>query len=235
MEKKVEEQNTEHISFISKSEQFIEKNKNLLIIIVVAIVVVVLGYFGIKKFVSEPRRAKANVEIFPAEQYFAFAAEAQGEGNYRMALYGDSTSNDKFAIGLLAVIDKYGSTPAGNRAKYEAGICFLHLGQYQEALKYLNDYKGKDQMTPILDEMMKGDVEAEQEHYDAAVKHYNKAAKMDSNPITAPFALFKAGLCYLKTNDKAKAAECFKQVKDNYPESSLVAQMDAFITVSESK
>ena len=117
MEKKVEEQNTEHISFISKSEQFIEKNKNLLIIIVVAIVVVVLGYFGIKKFVSEPRRAKANVEIFPAEQYFAFATEAQGEGNYRMALYGDSPSNDKFAIGLLAVIDKYGSTPAGNRAR----------------------------------------------------------------------------------------------------------------------
>ena len=235
MEKKVEEQNTEHISFISKSEQFIEKNKNLLIIIVVAIVVVVLGYFGIKKFVSEPRRAKANVEIFPAEQYFAFATEAQGEGNYRMALYGDSTSNDKFAIGLLAVIDKYGSTPAGNRAKYEAGICFLHLGQYQEALKYLNDYKGKDQMTPILDEMMKGDVEAEQEHYDAAVKHYNKAAKMDSNPITAPFALFKAGVCHLMNNDNAKAVECFKSVKNDYPESAFFAEMDGFIAYAEAK
>lgn len=233
MEKNIEEQSTENVSFISKSEQFIEKYKNVIIGVVIAIVVIVLGIFGFKKFISEPRQAKANTESFPAEAYFSYAIEAESAGDYRHALYGDSTSNDKYSIGLLAIIDKYGSTPAGNRAKYEAGICYLHLGQYKEALKCLDSYKGKDQLTPVLDEMMLGDVEAEQQNFDAAIKHYNKAANMDDNPITAPFALFKAGVSYLAKNDKAKAEECFQKVKNDYPESSLSMQMDGFITYAQ--
>lgn len=233
MEKNIEEQNTENISFISKGEQFIEKYKNVIIGVVIAIVVIVLAIFGLKKFVFEPRQEKANTEIFPAEAYFSYALEAENAGDYRLALYGDSTSNDKYGIGLLAIIDKYGSTAAGNRAKYEAGICFLHLGQYQDAIKYLDSYKGKDQLTPILNEMMLGDAEAEQQNFDAAIKHYNKAANMDDNPITAPFALFKAGISYLAKNDNAKAEECFQKVKSDYPESSLSMQMDGFITYSQ--
>ena len=233
MEKNVEEQSTENISFISKSEQFIEKYKNWLIGGVIVIVVIILGIFGVKKFISEPRKAKANTEAYPAEFYFTEASEAEAMGDYRRALYGDSTSNDKYSIGLLAIIDKYGSTPAGNRAKYEAGICFLHLGEYKEALKYLDKYNGKDQLTPVLDEMMKGDAEVEQGNNDAAIKHYNKAASMDDNPITAPFAYFKAGMVYLMNNDKAKALENFNKVKSDYPESPLSMQMDGFITYTE--
>lgn len=226
MEKNIEEKNTENISFISKSEQFIENNQKIIIGVVIAIVVIVLAIFGIKKFVSEPRQAKANEAIFAAEQYFA-------NGDFNAALYGDSTSTDRFSVGLLKVIDKYGSTKAGKRAKYEAGICYLRLGQYQEALKYLDKYNGKDQLTPVLDEMMKGDAEAEQGNTAAAIKHYNKAASMDDNAITSPFALFKAGLSYLVVNDNAKAVECFKKVKENYPESPFFAEMDGFIAFAE--
>ena len=226
MEKNIEEKSTENISFISKSEQFIEQNQKLIIGIAVAIVVVVLAIFGIKKFVSEPRQAKANEAIFAAEQFFA-------QGDYNAALYGDSTSTDKYGVGLLRVIDKYGSTKAGKRAKYEAGICYLRLGQYQEALKYLGKYNGKDQLTPVMGEMMKGDAEVELGNNDAAIKHYTKAAKMDDNPITAPFALFKAGMVYLMIDNNTKAAECFKNVKENYPESAFATEMDGFIAYAE--
>ena len=226
MEKNIEEKNAENISFISKSEQFIEENQKLLIGIAVGIIVVVLAIFGIKKFVSEPRQAKANEAIFAAEQYFA-------QGNYNAALYGDSTSTDKYGVGLLKVIDKYGSTKAGKRAKYEAGICFLRLGNYQEALKYLGKYNGKDQLTPVFDEMMKGDAEVEQGNNEAALKHYIKAAKMDDNAVSAPFALFKAGMVYMMTDNNAKAVECFEQVKSNYPESAFASEMDGFIAYAK--
>ncbi|MBR3827719.1 MAG: tetratricopeptide repeat protein [Bacteroidales bacterium] len=228
MEKNVEEKNTEKISFISKSEQFIENNQKLIIGVISAILVVVLAIFGINKFVSQPRQQKANEAIFAAEQYFA-------QGNFNAALYGDSTSNDKYSVGLLQVIDKYGSTKAGKRAKYEAGICYLRLGQYADALKYLDKYNGKDQLTPVFNEMMKGDAEVEQGNTAAAIKHYEKAATMDDNPISAPFALFKAGVCYMMSDNNAKAVECFKKVKSDYPESSLFAEMDGFIAYAEAK
>jgi len=228
MEKNVEEKNTEKISFISKSEQFIENNQKLIIGVIAAILVVVLAFFGINKFVSQPRQQKANEAIFAAEQYFA-------QGNFNAALYGDSTSNDKYSVGLLQVIDKYGSTKAGKRAKYEAGICYLRLGQYADALKYLDKYNGKDQLTPVFNEMMKGDAEVEQGNTAAAIKHYEKAATMDDNPISAPFALFKAGVCYMMSDNNAKAVECFKKVKSDYPESSLFAEMDGFIAYAEAK
>ena len=228
MEKNIEEKNTENISFISKSEQFIEKNQKLIIGVVIAILVVIFAIFGINKFISQPRQQKANEAIFAAEQYFA-------QGDFNAALYGDSASTDKYSVGLLKVIDKYGSTKAGKRAKYEAAICYLRLGQYQDALKYLDKYNGKDQLTPVFDEMLKGDAEAEQGNAAAAIKHYEKAAKMDSNPITAPFALFKAGVCHLMNNDNAKAVECFKSVKNDYPESAFFAEMDGFIAYAEAK
>ena len=226
MEKNIEEKSTENISFVSKSEQFIEKNWKLIVYIAVAILLVVVAIFAIKKFVSEPRQAKANEAIFVAEQYLA-------NQDYNAALYGDSTATDKYGIGFLKVIDKYGSTKAGKRARYEAGICYLRLGQYQEALKYLDKYNGKDQLTPVMNEMMKGDAEAELGNNDAAIKHYTKAAKMDKNPITAPFALFKAGVANLVKGDNAKAVDCFQQVKDDYPESSLFGEMDSFIAYAQ--
>ena len=81
--------------------------------------------------------------------------------------------------------------------------------------------------------MIKGDAEVEKGNNDAAIKHYNKAAKMDDNPITAPFALFKAGIVYLMNGDNNKALDCFQNVKDNYPSSTLSSEMDAFIAYTQ--
>ena len=160
-------------------------------------------------------------------------SDSQAQGDFKSALYGDSTSTDRYGVGLLQVIDKYGSTKAGKHAKYEAAICFLRLGDYEQALKYAGKYNGKDQLTPVINEMIKGDAEVEKGNNDAAIKHYNKAAKMDDNPITAPFALFKAGIVYLMNGDNNKALDCFQNVKDNYPSSTLSSEMDAFIAYTQ--
>lgn len=226
MEKNTEEKKAENLSFVTKSEQFIENNQKAILAVVIAIIVIILAIFGIKKFVSEPRQERANAALFAAEQYFAM-------GDFQSALYGDSTATDQYAVGLLQVADKYGSTKAGKRAKYEAGICFLQLGQYDNAKKYLDKYNGKDALTPVFDEMMKGDVEAEQGNNNAAIKHYTKAAKMDDNPITAPFALFKAGIVYQMIGDNDNAISCFKQLKEQYPESEFAREMDGFIAYAE--
>ncbi|MCR4828889.1 MAG: tetratricopeptide repeat protein [Bacteroidales bacterium] len=168
-----------------------------------------------------PRLDKGNEAIFAAEQLL-------NRGEFQAALDGDENTT-----GFLTVIDKYGATKAGQRAKYDAGICYLRLEQYDMAKKYLKSYKGKDALTPILAEMCLGDAEIGLGNQQAALKHYNKAAKMDDNYLTAPMALFKAGLVYIDLKDKENAAKCFQSVKDNYPESSLYSEMDRYIAYAE--
>ena len=220
---KIEDKNTEMGSVITRSEEFIEKNQNTILIVIAAIVVVVLAFFGLRKFYFQPRETRAAEEMFAAEQWFA-------QGDFEKALNGDDTFR-----GFLGVIDNYGSTKAGNLAKYYAGISNLRLGNYDEAIKWLGKYKGKDTFTRPLAEMAQGDAEMELGNTEKAVQLYLKAAKMENNYITSPTALFKAGMGYLMLENNDKALDCFQQVKKNYPEATEWQEIDKYIALAEVK
>jgi tetratricopeptide (TPR) repeat protein len=221
MEKQIEEKNTEMGSVITRSEEFIQKNQKTIIICVVAILVVVLAVFGLRKWYFQPREVRAAEEMYAAEQWFA-------QGDYEKALNGD----DSFR-GFLGVIDSYGCTKAGNLAKYYAGMANLRMGNYEEAAKWLGKYSGKDLFTAPLAVMAEGDAEMELGNTEKAIQLYLKAAKMENNYITTPSALFKAGMGYLMLEDKAKALDCFQQVKKNYPEATEWQEIDKYIALAE--
>ena len=221
MEKQIEEKNTEMGSVITRSEEFIQKNQKTIIICVVAILVVVLAIFGLRKWYFQPREVRAAEEMYAAEQWFQ-------QGDFDKALNGDDTFR-----GFLSVIDKYGCTKAGNLAKYYAGIANLRLGNYDEAIKWLGKYNGKDTFTKPIAIMAEGDAEMELGNTDKAVSLYIKAANADDNYITAPTALFKAGLGYLVMGDNAKALDCFKSVKQKYPEATEWQEIDKYISIAE--
>ena len=205
---------------ISTSEQFIAKNQKAIIIIVAAILIVILAFFGLRKFYFQPRQEKANEAIFAAEQYFA-------QNDYETALNGNEKHD-----GFLAVANHYGRTKAGKRAKYDAGLCYLHQGNYEEAAKMLKSYSGKDTFTPILAKIAEGDAECELGHNKEALKLYETAAGMDDNFITTPMAYFKAGMMQVIMGDGAKAKSAFEKIK-NYPESTEYRDVEKYITLAE--
>ena len=215
-----EKQNVEIGEVISKTEAFIEKNKKLLTGIIVAILVVVAAIFGIRAY-NNSRQATAEEEIFAAEQWFAM-------DSLQLAMKGNAMH-----MGFEAIADEYGSTKAGNRAKYCAGIICLRQGEYQRAIDYLESCKLKDDFTPILAKVLIGDAYYELDNVKEAVNYYEKAAKMDDNEITAPYALFKAGMAYMKLGDNAKANEAFTQIKEKYPFSTEARQIDKYIGAAE--
>ena len=215
-----ETQKVEIGEVISKTEAFVEKNKKILIGAIVAILVVVAAIFGIRAY-NNSRANTAEEEIFAAEQWFAM-------DSLQLAMKGNAMH-----MGFEAIADEYGSTKAGNRAKYCAGIICLRQGEYQRAIDYLESYKLKDDFTPILAKVMIGDAYYELDNVKEAVNYYEKAAKMDDNEITAPYALFKAGLGYMKLGDNAKANEVFTQIKEKYPFSTEARQIDKYIGAAE--
>ena len=221
MEKKLEEKNTEMGNVITRSEEFIQKNQKTLIIIVVAILVIILAIFGLRKWYFQPRETRAAEEMFAAEQWFA-------QGDFDKALNGDDTYR-----GFLSVANSYKGTKAGKLARYYAGAAYLQQGNFDEAIHWLKKYKGNDTFTCPLAEMMLADAYMETGDVATAAKLYTTAAAMDDNYLTAPTALYKAGMAYLMLEDNAKALDCFQKVKSNYPESTEWSEIDKYIALAE--
>lgn len=195
-------------SAIGRTETFIMTNGKSLLTALVVVVVVVAGFFGYKYLIAAPRAEKAAAMMFVAEQQFAadsFALALQGDGN---------------AAGFLEVIEQYGSTAPGNLAKHYAGICYLNMGNYEEALSYLKKFsapKGIPGAVLAAQNLgLQGDALAQLEKFADAVALYEKAVAASNNNLTAPYYLKKAGQMYEKLGDNAKALAAYKRIEAEY-------------------
>lgn len=201
---------------LSKTERFIEENQKPIMIVVGAIILLVLIVLGYQKFVAAPREIKAQNEIFMAQNYF------EQDSLYK-ALNGDG----QYA-GFLEIIDKYGSTQSGNLAKYYTGICYLKMGEFENAIKYLKKFDSNDPMTSSMAFGAIGDAYVELGKNDKAISYYKKAADK-KNEFTTPAFLFKAAMTYELENDFKKALELYEKIKAEYPRSYEGRDIDRFI------
>ena len=112
---------------LSKTEQFLQEKDNQKKIVYgfIALILIVAVIFG-WRWMSQRNNEKAQNEIWSSELLF-------DQGQYEQALEG-----------FEAVIEEFGSTRVGNTAKAYAGLCQKNLGNYEEAIKYLQDFDGND-------------------------------------------------------------------------------------------
>ena len=206
---------------VSKTDQFYNENKKTIWTVACIVAVVALAIFGYYKLIYQPKCVEASQQAFPAEQSFT-------SGEYELALGGDGN-----VLGLADVIDQYGAK-AGSAVFMEAGICALQLGKYEEALTYLKKYNGKEPILAARAIACEGDAYAGLEKYQEAVSAYTKAAAKADNAFAATY-LLKAGIIYEQLGDKAKAIECYKTIKDKYPQSIEGYDIDKYITRAEAE
>ena len=203
---------------MSSSEAFIIKYKNKFLAGIAAIVIVVGGVLGYQHFISEPNEKKASEALFRGEQYFM-------ADNYEMALNGDSLG---FA-GLLKVADEFGGTGAGKLANAYAGICYAQLGQYEYAIKYLDQFSADDQLvTPALMATM-GNCYAQLGQLDKAAATLVKAADKANSHALSPIYLIQAGQIYEKLGKNSEAVNAYQTIKDKYFNSYQAMDIDKYI------
>lgn len=209
------------VEAVSKTEFFFSSNKVLLTSIIAVIIIVGLGFFFWHKYGYLPKKAEAQEQMYPAEANFR--AE-----EYELALNGDGN-----VLGFAQIIDEYGSKP-GKAVYLYAGICELQLGNWNDAISYLKQYKGKDQILLGRATACIGDAYVGLEDYATAASYFEKAAKISDNVFSATY-LLKAGMTYeqLGQNDKALAA--YKQIKDKYPQSIEGYDIDKYISRVEAE
>jgi tetratricopeptide (TPR) repeat protein len=202
---------------LSKSEQYIEENKKSLTIILAAIVIVVGGYMGYKHLYIGPKEIEAQSQVFMAEQYFE-------KDSFRLALEGDNN-----ASGFNQIIDEYGLTSTANLCQYYAGICYLRMGKFEDAIEHLKKFDSGDKLVSVIAIGAIGDAYVELGDYKKAVNFYEKAANKNKNNFTSTIYMKKAGLVYEKLGDYKKAVESYKKIKKNFPNSDVARDIDKYI------
>ncbi len=212
-------------SAINKTEAFIFDNGKSLLTALAVILVVVGGFFGYKYLYAQPRANKAADMMFVAEQQFA-------ADSFALALNGDG-NND----GFLEVIARYGNTPQGNIAQHYAGICYLRMGDFEQAAVHLAKYKARKgapaQLLNAQNIGLQGDIKAEQGAMAEAVKLYVKAVEASDNNFTAPYYLKKAGMAYEALGDKAAALVQYNRIRDEFAMSLEARDIEKYIGRAE--
>lgn len=207
---------------LSKTELWIENNQKILWAILIALLLVALGIFGITKY-KQKRNETASKLIYKAQEYF-------GNEQYDMALNGDGNN-----VGLLDIVNSYGSTKTGKLASYYAGIAYLKQGNYKEAIEYLKKYNTNDQVLAPMALGAIGDCYMELEDLQNAASYYGKAAAKNPNDFTSPLFLAKQGNTYEMIGDYAKALQAYKTLKKDFPLSNEAFEINKNIANMEEK
>lgn len=216
MSTKKNEQHTVELSALDKLQNWYERNGKIFNIAVIAILALVLLVLAYTNYYKPKRELAAQNAIYKAQFWFE-------NDSINKAL------NDPIN-GFLSVADEYGSTKAGNLAKFYAGLCYFQLEDYANAETYLSKFKpNNDGITGGLAIATLADAQMENGKQDLALKNYKKAVELNDNQASTPFLLLKAGMAYDYAGKSKEALSFFETLKNNFPTSSEANEATKYI------
>lgn len=182
---------------LSGLEQRVEQNKKSVIWYAVALLVVIgigLGYYYGKKSAKEDAGemiGKADIELM------------QGNDSVALAQY-------------QAVAAEY-SNGVANRANLNAAILLYQKGNYEEALKAVENYDVEEELVGAASQSLKGDCLVNLKKYDEAVAAYDEAISVaNGNELYAPVFMMKKATVLSAQQKYSEAAAIYQNIKDNY-------------------
>lgn len=188
---------------LSRTEQFIEKNKTLVSVVVGALAVIIAG-FVFSRYYIDGQNQNAQRDLFQAVYYF----EGDSLG---LALNGDGNN-----YGFLEIIDEYGMTETANLANYYAGATYLKLGDFDNAINYLNSFSSSDYLIQSRAYALIGDANMELGDFAEAASYYEKAANNNANDVFSPVYLVKAAIANENAGNTAAALSNYKTIVAEY-------------------
>jgi len=183
-----------------------------------AIAVVAGGWYGYNEWVKKPAEEKAADAIYKAQQYFAVDSSHK-------VLDGDGVSK-----GVLYVMKNYSGTKAANLAHFYAGISYLKLGDFANAVKYLKDFSTDALQVQMVAYGSLGDAYAEEGKKEDAIEYYKKAGStFEKDEFNSSEYLFRAALLSETLGKTKDALELYKELKEKFPKTDKGFQADKYI------
>jgi tetratricopeptide (TPR) repeat protein len=197
----------------NKTEEWVVKYQNFILGLIGVVAIGVLGYLGYKNFVVEPRAQEAVSELNQAQYFFELAVNSiESDSLYRRALNGGEGK-----YGFLDIIENYKGTPAAKLATYSAGMAYLNLKEYENAITYLDQFKADDILLSALAKGAIGDAFAQLGQIDDAYDYYIQASKVSENMYSTPKYLYKAAMLGAENGKIKQAISFLERIEKEYP------------------
>ncbi|MEL6834475.1 MAG: tetratricopeptide repeat protein [Bacteroidota bacterium] len=198
--------------------EIFEENKNVITYALIGLLVLVAGYILYRQMVMVPKEQEAIQQMAQAQVQFE-------RDSFALAL----TNPGQGYPGLVDIADDYGSTKAGNLALFYAGVSYLHLGQFEAAIDYLEDFSPAGDITPAMAAGTLGDAYSEANDFDKALSSYNKAVSNADNHLIAAYYLKKVGMLSERQGDKEAARAAYQTIKEEYADTPIATDIDKFL------
>lgn len=191
-------------AFYEKMIAFTEKNKKGILIAVAVLLLVSIAIPVYNNYFLKPKAEKGIDELMQVQDYFkmdSFSLVVKGGAGFKSA---------------VQISDEFGGTHAGNLASYYAGVSFLKIGEYDNAIKYLKKFESNDDR--ILGGMalaMIGDANVEKGELKEGLNYYEKAINYNINELTSPIYSRKYAQICVELKEYDKGIKLLDKVLEN--------------------
>jgi len=205
-EKKDEKKEQAQEGFVVSVFKFFDEYNKIIYGVAIGLLVIVVALLAFNRFYLTPQSEKASA-LMTAPIELMMRTDSL---SLVQALEGDDDVE-----GFLTIASSFKFTKTANTANYLAGLCYLKLGDKEEALRYLLKFKHKDDIYWYGAQALISDLYDDQGNINKAIKYCKKAAQ-SKDPYLAPVNLFKLGQLYEREDNWAKAAETYQIIKDKF-------------------
>jgi len=199
-------------------EHWYDSNKKIINSVLLGILVVVGGFFAYNKFLKAPKNRKGSESLYQVQQYFAKDSMNLVDSKGDAGFYGASE-----------IIDKYGSTDAGNLAQFYAGRAAMAKGEFQKAITHFKSFDGAGTLPGTVANGCLGDAYMELGKADEAISYYEKATSDKEDIFLTPLYLERLGVVYQNKGQGEKAVEVFKRIKTEYGSSAQARNVEKYL------
>ena len=210
------------VSFLYNIENFYSENRSKIIMYGgILVAAIAIGYFYMNQQKAENQ--KAGLELSRVMQIF-------DSGSYLEAIEGRQGTD---IIGLKRIVEEYGNTENGETAKIYLANAYEYLGNYDEALKYYEDYSGSIDIFKATALAGKAGYYASKNEYQKAADLYKEAASVEKINAQNPDYLLNAAINYYNAGNNEEAKVLLEKIKEDYATSEATKQVDKYLALVE--
>ncbi|HQI40047.1 MAG: hypothetical protein B6D44_04765 [Ignavibacteriales bacterium UTCHB2] len=207
------------VEFYYKSQAYFEENKNRIMMylgvaaVVVIAVVLYLNY-----------RSDQNAE---AGYHLSKVMDMYDSGDYLGAIEG---RQDAKILGLKDIVSQYGSSENGETAKIYLADSYSNLSKVEDAFKYYEDYSGDIDIFVAASLAGQASYYAMKNDFKKAADLYLNASRVIKKDARNADYIYLAAVNYFEAGNQEQAKSLFETIKDEYKTSSVISQVDRYLS-----